>query len=111
MADALPLTDLSFNLLVTLAGEELHGYALVKRLRQLEGRESLRTGTVYAALARLGDAGWIAEVDAPSEAADERRRYYRITEEGRSVARAEARRLHEVLDRARGRALLDPTGG
>jgi len=105
MADGL-LTDLAFNILVALADEELHGYALVKRLRQLEGRADLRTGTVYAALARLQDEGLVREADAPSEADDARRRYYRITPDGRDAARAEAARLEGVLRRARSKDLL-----
>lgn len=106
MTDALPLTDLAFNILVALTREELHGYALVKRLRELEGRAALRTGTVYAALARLQEQGWVAEADSPSDDQDQRRRYYRLTPEGLSVARAEAARLQDVLGMARSKRLL-----
>lgn len=106
MADVLPLTDLAFNILVALTDEELHGYALVKRLRELEGRHDLRTGTVYAALARLQDEGWVAQGDPPSEGEDARRRYYRVTSEGREAARAEAARLTRVLGMARSKDLL-----
>lgn len=107
MAEATPLTDLTFNILVTLAGEELHGYALIKELRELEGRESLRTGTVYAALARLREDGLVEELDAPPEASDDsRRRVYRVTDRGAEAAGAEALRLEEALSRARGKRLL-----
>jgi DNA-binding PadR family transcriptional regulator len=106
MAEDLPLTDLAFNILVALTDEELHGYALVKRLRELEGRRTLRTGTVYAALARLQDQGWVEEGAQPSREDDARRRYYRITASGLDVARAEAARLARVLRLARGKALL-----
>lgn len=110
--DLLPLTDLAFNILVCLKDTELHGYALVKELRARTGRESLRTGTVYAALARLEDEGLLEEVDEPGdgEDADSRRRYYRLTELGLDAARAEARRLAEVLGAARSKDLL-PEGG
>lgn len=113
MGAELPLTDLAFNLLVLLKDEELHGYALVKRLRRLEGRETLRTGTVYAALARLAEDGLVEEVDErPRPGEDERRRYYRVTPRGEEAARAEARRLATALERARGKALLpDPARG
>lgn len=107
MADGLPLTDLAFNILVALTDEELHGYALVKRLRELEGRQDLRTGTVYAALARLQEEGWVEEGDPPSEGEDARRRYYRVTPGGRDAARAEAARLARVLGMARGKDLLE----
>lgn len=112
MAEKSVLTDLAFNILVALTGEDLHGYALVKRLRELEGRASLRTGTVYAALARLQDEGWVEEVeDHPGEGEDERRRYYRITGDGLVAARGEAARLADVLHRARDRALLTDAPG
>ena len=107
-----PLTDLAFNILVALRHEELHGYALIKRLRELEGRAALRTGTVYAALARLGDDGWVEESEAANEGTDQRRKYYRLTEAGDRAARAEARRLSRVLDLARGKDLLgEPARG
>ena len=111
MADATPLTDLAFNILVALTDEELHGYALVKRLRDLEGRGDLRTGTVYAALARLQDEGWVEGGDPPSDGEDARRRYYRVTPEGRSAARAEAARLTRVLRMARSKDLLGDVAG
>jgi DNA-binding PadR family transcriptional regulator len=95
-----PLTDLAFNILVALKDEELHGYALLKHLQGLEGRASLRTGTVYAALARLQDDGLVAPADSAPGSEDERRRYYRVTEAGLAQARAEAARLADVLARA-----------
>lgn len=107
VADASPMTDLTFNILVTLTDEELHGYALIKRLRELEGRASLRTGTVYAALARLREDGWVEEVDDPDSAEeDSRRRVYRVTDRGREAARIEAVRLREALERARTKRLV-----
>jgi len=106
MSDELPLTDLAFNILVALTDEELHGYALIKRLREQGGRTSLRTGTVYAALARLGDQGWVAEAEGPARDDDPRRRYYRVTAAGLDAARAEATRLANVLDEARRKRLL-----
>lgn len=109
---SLPLTDLAFSILVALKGEELHGYALLKALRARTGRERLRTGTVYAALARLQDDGWVEE--APRRRSleeDPRRRHYRLTEAGAAVARAEASRLSDLLGLARDRGLLPSTKG
>ena len=102
-----PLTDLAFGILVTLADRELHGYALIKELRGRTGRETLRTGTVYAALARLQDEGMVEDAgDRADVAADGRRRYYRVTKAGRDAARAEARRLDELVSLARAKRLL-----
>jgi DNA-binding PadR family transcriptional regulator len=107
VADLLPLTDLAFNILVSLKGEELHGYGLVKVLRSRGGRGRLRTGTVYAALSRLQDDGLVEESPGPPAAEqDDRRRYYRLTPLGVAAARAEARRLQEVLAAARANDLL-----
>jgi len=112
MPDGSPLGDLAFSVLVALTDEQLHGYALIKRLRGLEGRASLRTGTVYAALARLQDEGWVVEVDAPPDDEDPRRRYYRVSPAGREAARAEAARLASLVGFARRKALLtEPSGG
>ena len=106
-----PMTDLAFNVLVALEGQPLHGYALIKQLRRRTGRTGLRTGTVYAALARLTSDGWVREVEPPSGGGDEdgRRRYYALTDTGRIAAAAEAARLAEVLALAR-RKGLTPEG-
>lgn len=104
----LPLTDLAFNILVALKDEEQHGYGLLKELRDRTGRERLRTGTVYAALARLQDERLVEEAGQPAGDADgdERRRNYRVTALGLAVARAEAERLTEVLGIARAKDLV-----
>lgn len=110
----LPLTDLAFNILLALTDEDLHGYALLKRLRERTGREKLRTGTVYAALTRMQDDGLVEESGnrPAADRDDERRRYYRATGRGVEVARAEARRLSELLAVARSKDLLpDAPGG
>lgn len=111
--ELIPLTDLAFNILVSLKDEALHGYALLKVLRARTGRSGLRTGTVYAALARLEESGLVEEAeDAGSETdADDRRRYYRITELGIAAARAEAARLDELLRIARRKDILREAGG
>lgn len=107
-----PLTDLTFNLLVVLSGEELHGYALVKRLRELEGYDSLRTGSLYAALARLLDDELIEEAPGPGlPADDDRRRYYRLSEGGRQAVRTEALRRDRLLGIAREKDLLSGREG
>ena len=102
----LPLTPISFEILLALTEGDRHGYAI---LQQVEARTAgvlpLRTGTLYRALARLEEAGLILLVDGP-DTDDERRRYYRITPRGRDVAREEARRLEDQVAAARARKLL-----
>lgn len=102
----LPLTDLAFSILVALKDEELHGYALLKDLRARTGREALRTGTVYAALARLQDQGLVREATGPDDRDDQRRKYYRLTALGLQVAAAEAERLAELLILARSKGIV-----
>ena len=101
---ALPLTPISFEILLALTDGERHGYAI---LQQVESRTAgvlpLRTGTLYRALARLEESGLIALGDTSD---DERRRYYRITTKGREVARDEAKRLADQVAAARARKLL-----
>ena len=97
----LPLTHLSFQILVALADEDRHGYGIIKEVtRRTDGAIRPATGTLYAAVQRLMDDGVIDESpwrpEMP-EQDDERRRYYRLTKFGREVARAEASRLAQVL--------------
>ena len=102
----LPLTPVAFEILLALADEDLHGYAILQAVdARLAGLLPLRTGTLYRSLARLLDDALIAEV-AGGDAADERRRYYRITAHGREVATLEAERLAGQVEAARARRLL-----
>jgi DNA-binding PadR family transcriptional regulator len=105
----LPLTPISFEILLALLDEPQHGYAILQVVGARAGSLlPMRTGTVYRALARLMDEGLIAEADAAVSAAeqDERRRTYRITTAGRKIARAEAERLASQVAAARARRLL-----
>ena len=104
----LPLTPVAFEILLSLAEEERHGYHVMQAVeRRTGGRISLHAGTLYRALARLVDAGLIEELDErPDPATDERRRYYRLTPFGREVAQAEAVRLESQVRAARALQLL-----
>jgi DNA-binding PadR family transcriptional regulator len=107
----LPLTPVSFQILVALADGEKHGYAILKEVaRRTEGKVALRTGTLYAALKRLVADGLVAESPERPDPAldDERRRYYRLTRRGRAVAVAEADRMAETLRQARAKLRLGP---
>jgi DNA-binding PadR family transcriptional regulator len=107
-ATALPLTPVAFEILLSLAEEDRHGYHIMQAVeRRTDGRITLHAGTLYRALARLVDIGLIEELDErPDPATDERRRYYRLTPFGRDVARAEAARLESQVRAAH--AVLRP---
>jgi len=104
----LPLTPVAFDILLSLLDCERHGYAIMQAVEARSGgRTSLHAGTLYRALSRLLTSGLIEELaEAPRPEADERRRYYRVTEQGRRVASAEARRLERQVGAARAHGLL-----
>ena len=92
----LPLPPATFHILMAVAAEERHGYAIMQET-------GLSAGTLYRSLQRMLEQGLIVETgDRPApELDDERRRYYRITPYGQSVARAEAQRLSQMVRLAR----------
>lgn len=100
----LPLPTATFHILLSLAEEDRHGYAIILDVAARTGGDvRLSAGTLYRSIQRMLDHGLITEIDdrpAP-ELDDERRRYYRITSFGEAVARAEARRLSELVRLAR----------
>lgn len=99
----LPLTPAMFQVLVALADGEKHGYAVIKEVaRRTDGQVRLRTATLYSVLRRFVDEGLIRETaNRPDPALDdERRRYYQLTDRGRAVALAEARRMARTLAQA-----------
>jgi DNA-binding PadR family transcriptional regulator len=109
LATFLPLTPVSFEILLALAGGEQHGYAVMLDVeRRTSGAISLHAGSLYRALNRLLEAGLIEELaERPAlEHDDERRRYYRLTTNGLEVARGEAQRLALQVEAARQRRLL-----
>jgi DNA-binding PadR family transcriptional regulator len=108
----LPLTSGMFQVLIALADGEKHGYAIIKEVaRRTDGEVALGAGTLYTIVRRFVQEGVIAESDARPDPAldDERRRYYRLTEFGRSVALAEARRMETALGMARSKNLIPRT--
>jgi DNA-binding PadR family transcriptional regulator len=102
-----PLTPLSMWILLALANEDLHGYALLQEIeRQTEGEIAPGTSALYAALHRLLTERLIVESpDLPARDEDQRRRYYRLTKRGREAAAAEAARLARILEVARDRRI------
>src|SRR5687767_8376194 len=79
-----PLTPAVVHVLLALAGGERHGYAILKDVqRQSASQLRFGPGTIYGTLQRLMEAGWVEEIAAPAAATDARRRYYRLTRDGR----------------------------
>jgi DNA-binding PadR family transcriptional regulator len=94
--ELLPLTPPVFHILLSLTGEERHGYGIMQDVaRQTEGALQLGPGTLYGCLKRMLAAGLVEESEERPDPAldDERRRYYRMTAFGNKVVRAEAQRL------------------
>jgi DNA-binding PadR family transcriptional regulator len=97
-----PLTPAVVHVLLSLAGGDRHGYAILKDIeRQSASRLRFGPGTIYGTLQRLMEAGWVEEVDAPGGGSDSRRRYYRLMRAGRQALRAEVDRLGALLEVAR----------
>lgn len=100
----LPLTSPMFQILLALADGDKHGYAILKEVqRRTEGRVRLSAGTLYGLIKRFVDEGIIIECDERPDPAldDERRRYYRLSGDGRALAVAEMERLADTLEQAR----------
>src|SRR5215213_5397487 len=108
IAAMLPLLPAIFHILVALADEDRHGYAIIQDVAaRTDGSIRLSPGTLYRSIQRMLDDGLIVETDErPSpENDDERRRYYRLTALGTAVAQAEAARLMDLVRMARARGL------
>jgi DNA-binding PadR family transcriptional regulator len=103
------IRSVEFHILLALAQEEKHGYAILQEVAAVTDDEiQLEPGTLYRALHRMLKDGWVVE-SARRPAADlddERRRYYRLTPAGRKVAVAEAERLERLVTVARAQRLL-----
>lgn len=105
----LPLQPAVFHILVALADRDRHGYAIMQDVAsRTTGKVHLSAGTLYSSIRRMLEQGLIEELrDSPDpESQDERRRYYRLTQWGRTVAHAEARRLDDLLSQARQTGLI-----
>ena len=98
------LPPATFHILLALADDDRHGYAIIQDIAaRTDGELRLSAGTLYRSIQRMLEQGLIVETrerPAPEED-DERRRYYRITPEGTAAARAEARRLGQLVKMAR----------
>ena len=104
----LPLPPATFHILMAVADEDRHGYAIIQDIAaRTDGVLHMSAGTLYRSIQRMQEQGLIVEArERPApEDDDERRRYYRITPFGFAVARAEARRLTQMVKLARARGI------
>ena len=104
-----PLPSVAFQIMLSLADGDLHGYAIMRQVEeQTGGRLRLGPGTLYGSIQALLEGKLIEEVYRPedTEARQERRRYYKLTMAGRKLARSEAEKMADVLRVARARKLL-----
>ena len=104
-----PLPSAAFQILLALAGEDLHGYAIMRQVAdQTCGRMRLGPGTLYSSIQTLLEGKFIEEVGSREDTGfgHERRRYYRLTSAGRKLARTEASRLADLLRAARAKKIL-----
>jgi DNA-binding PadR family transcriptional regulator len=104
----LPLPAAAFHILLSLADEDRHGYAIIQEVAgRTTGEVKLSATTLYRSIHRMLEEGLVVELrqrPAP-ELDDERRRYYRITALGRAAAQAEVRRMGALVDMARARGM------
>jgi DNA-binding PadR family transcriptional regulator len=94
----LPLSPATLHILLSLAGEDLHGYGIMQEVqRQSEGQYKLGPGTLYDNLQKLIERRLVEELGSRPGDDDPRRRYYRLSPLGRSVLGAEISRLDNVV--------------
>jgi len=100
VGDYLPLSALDFQVLAVLARGPLHGYAIVQATQQqFPDQPALEVGSLYRIISRMLDGGLIEEVAKPEGVPESgrKRRFYRATELGVVVLRAEADRVRSLL--------------
>jgi DNA-binding PadR family transcriptional regulator len=108
--DAGLMTHLSFQVLLALSDADRHGYGIIKEIeKRTDGGLVPSTGALYLALQRLVHEGLIEDAAPTPVTEDARRRYYRMTEEGRRRAAAEARRLARLVAVALEKRLVPKT--
>ncbi len=105
------LSEAVFQILLALSDQPRHGLGIAAEV-ELRTRErvALGAGTLYTALRRLRDDGWIEEIEAPAGEHDPRRRFYKLAAMGRRVLSEEALRLETLVSDARGKAILPSKG-
>lgn len=98
LSSFLPLSAASLHILLSLAADDLHGYGIMQEvLRQSEGQYKLGPGTLYDNLEKLIELRFVLELGQRAGDDDPRRRYYRLSTQGRAVLSAEIARLERVI--------------
>ena len=107
LATQSPLTETTLMILLSLSPGPKHGYAILKEVEVLsDGRLLLSTGTLYGAIKRLLDDGWIERVDDPlPNGTNRERKAYALTEYGWRVLNAEVERLRKLVEVARAQTI------
>ena len=91
-----------FQILIALADQPLHGYGIMLDIAERsDGKVKLSPGTLYGSIKQMLEDAWIEEVSGRGTVDDDRRRYYRLTREGREAARQEMARMSALLNHAR----------
>src|SRR6185503_13214674 len=97
-----PMAPAVFQILIALADRPLHGYGIMLDIAERsDGKVKLSPGTLYGSIKQMLEDAWIEEVPGRAAVDDERRRYYRLTREGREAARHEMSRMSALLSHAR----------
>ena len=109
--EGLPLRPAVHHILLALAGGDSHGLGIARQIEQVsEGSMEIGPGTLYRSLAEMAEARLIDAVAAPSREADPRRKYYRITRQGRDLLTRETQRLRRLVETAEARGVLAEQG-
>ena len=97
-----PMAPAVFQILIALADQPLHGYGIMLDIAERsDGTIRLSPGTLYGSIKQMLEDGLIEETAGRPAADDERRRYYRLTHDGREAARQEMARMSALLHHAR----------
>jgi DNA-binding PadR family transcriptional regulator len=97
-----PMAPAVFHILIALADEPLHGYGIMLDISERSaGKVKLSPGTLYGSIKQMLEEGLIEELSGRAAKEDERRRYYRLTRDGREAARQEMARMSALLNHAR----------
>ena len=111
MSEQRPVSDQLFHILLSLADEPRHGYGIIQEVEaRTAGAAMLGSSTLYSAIKRIRAWGWVEEGEAPVRG-DPRRKYYGLTEVGRTVVQTEARRLETLVRHARAKDVLPGHAG